>query len=285
MIERSFGDWRLAVAPDLGGAVARLTWRGRDVLRPLPPGSRDVLSAGCFPLTPYANRIARGRFEWCDRTVQLPVLPQFSPHALHGDGWLSSWSDQSGQGGSIVLTHTNADSDWPWPYEARQTFDLTDDGVRIGLSVTNTGDADMPAGLGLHPYFPTTAETRLVLDAPSVWAGEPGAIPQAIRPAEEVFDWTDGPRVAEAPFVDHCYLGWSGSARLIEPDRIVTITASPNARWAHVYAPPGEDFCCVEPVTHRPDAFNAPANEDSGVVALAPGQILLMAMTLSVETA
>lgn len=286
VIERSLGDWRLAVAPDLGGAVARLTWRGRDVLRPLPTGARDVLAAGCFPLTPYANRIALGRFDWRGRKVQLPVLPQFAPHALHGDGWRSAWRDESasdagGAAGSIILSHRSDDSGWPWPYEARQTFELSDDGLRIGLAVTNIGDEDMPAGLGLHPYFPITPQTRLELDAPSVWVGEPGAIPQAVRRAADVYDWADGPTVMGAPFVDHCYVGWSGSARLIEPDRIVTITASPNARWAHVFAPPGQDFCCVEPVTHRPDAINAPADEDSGLAVLAAGQTVSMSLSVS----
>ena len=279
MTEISLGDWALEVSPPVGGAIRRLTWQGQDILRPLPQGSADVLQSGCFPLVPYANRIADGRFRFGGRDVSLPVLPSFAPHALHGDGWLAAWRQAGGDGSSIVLTYGHDAGRWPWSYAAVQTFTLSAAGLEIALSITNTGDKAMPAGLGLHPYFVAGDDTRLFLDASSVWASKAG-IPTGLHPPSEIVDWSVGQRVVDAPFVDHCYADWRGTARLEDHHHTVTITASQNAAWAHVYAP-GERFVCIEPVTHRPDAVHAADHENSGLTALEANQTLAMAMRIS----
>lgn len=281
MIVLEQGDWRLAVRPELGCSIASLTQGGRDVLRPTPDGATDILQTACFPLVPYANRIAGGRFSFGGQAVTLPVLDRFAPHALHGDGWLSSWDLLEQSKGSATFVYRHDAGGWPWPYEAVQTVTLSGSGLRIDLSVLNVAGTPVPAGLGLHPYFPVGGETRLALTAESVWAVDTGLLPTAPVRTSEVFDWSAGPRVADAPFVDNCYAGWGGSARLIEPDRITTITASSGAGWAHVYAP-GQGFCCIEPVTHRPDAVHAPEGEASGLVVLAPGGALSMWMEIAV---
>lgn len=282
MIVLERGSWRLTVRPELGCSISSLTRGGRPALRPTPDGATDILETACFPLVPYANRIAQGRFSFEEQTVALPVLDRFTPHALHGDGWLAPWDllERTDTSASFVYRHEGGA--WPWPYEAVQSFTLTGSGLRIDLSVLNAAETPMPAGLGLHPYFPVADQTRLSLKADAVWAVDEGLIPTAPVSPGEVFDWSTGPRVAEAPFVDHCYAGWDGTARLTGPDRTTTLTASPEAGWGHVYAP-GQDFCCVEPVTHRPDALHAPESEASGLAILAPGRALSMWMEIAVS--
>ena len=282
MIVLERGGWRLTVRPELGCSVSSLTRDGNPVLRPTPDGTTDILETACFPLVPYANRIARGRFDFDGRAVSLPVLDRFAPHALHGDGWRQSWSLLERAEASASFVYRHEGGGWPWPYEAVQTFSLTGSSLRLDLSVLNVAETPAPAGLGFHPYFPVGDQTRLSLKAEAVWAVDEGLIPTAPVPPAGVFDWSTGPRVAGAPFVDHCYAGWDGTARLVEPGRTTTITASPNAGWAHVYAP-GEAFCCVEPVTHRPDAVHAPGGEVSGLVVLAPGRALSMWMEIAVS--
>lgn len=282
MITLERAGWTLTLRPDLGGSIARLIVDGRDVLRPTADGETDILQVACFPLVPYANRIAEGRFTFEGRDVALPALPQFAPHALHGDGWLSAWEVLEQDEASARMAYRHAAGAWPWGYEAEQTFALTEAGLRVDLSVRNTSDAPMPAGLGLHPYFPVAADTRLTLAAASVWRAEGSLIPTAQVGTGEVLDWSQGRSVADAPFVDHCYAGWTGVARLDSGAGATVVRASANAGWAHVYAP-GEDFCCVEPVTHRPNALHAPAGEASGLKVLQPGEGMAMWMEIAVE--
>lgn len=284
MIELVHGDWRLDVAPHLGGSIARLRWRDIDVLRPIPAGSHDALESGCFPLVPYANRIANGRFAFGGRDVELPALPAFAPHALHGDGWQKLWDVVDSDDGLIRLIYRHPADAWPWAYEAKQTFEVVGDRLRVELLLTNSSDEPLPAGLGLHPYFPVTGDTRLTLRAAEVWALGEDDIPTTLEPVGNVFDWSDGPHITEAPFVDHCYSGWDGRAEITGARIKTTVTASANAGWAHVFAPGGA-FCCIEPVTHRPDAVHAPTDEDSGLTVLAPGETLSMWMEIAVSPA
>jgi aldose 1-epimerase len=273
VITLAHGDWIVTVALQ-GGAVAALTKAGQAVLRPTPPGATDPLDFACFPLVPYANRIAEGRFVFDGHEVRLPVLPRFAPHALHGEGWRTVWTVLERTGDRLTLSL--GDSGWPWRYEARQTFSLSDAGLRIDLTLTNRDATPMPAGLGLHPYFPRRPDSRLDAPTTGVWTGD-DIVPDRLAPPAAVFDWTDRP-VADAPFVDHCYEGWDGEAGLSDAGGVTTVRAS--ADRLHVYVPTGEAYLCLEPVSHRPDAFNQAAPGEQGVVVLAPGETLSLWMTV-----
>ncbi|GLK50243.1 aldose 1-epimerase [Brevundimonas intermedia] len=281
------GDWRATVAPEQGGAILSLEWRGQPVFRQTPEGATDMLETACFPLVPYANRIADARFEFEGRDVRLRTLDRFAPHALHGDGWLNPWTVESVDDGSIemVLDWSGGGDgeDWPWPWRARQVVQLTDLGLEVTLSVTNTGDAVMPAGLGLHPYFHKSADSRLSLSATGVWLTDAREIPERVAAPDAVVDWSGGLALAEAPFVDHAYAGWAGAAVMEGGGRRVILCGGAGAEWAQVYAPVGADYFCVEPVTHRPDVLNAPPSEQGGLARLLPGESLSLVMTVIAE--
>src|SRR5215813_9076472 len=68
---------RLVLAPRLGGSIREFKWRGEDVLRPASAGAGDdPFQMACFPMVPFANRVAHGRFDFDGRTVRL--LPNWS---------------------------------------------------------------------------------------------------------------------------------------------------------------------------------------------------------------
>lgn len=277
----SHGNWSLALRPELGAAVTRLTWRDHDIFRPTPNDATDLLESASFPLIPYANRIANGAFAFHDLKIVLPPTPRFEPHALHGVGWLRPWSVRRSEAALIDLTLTaEADADWPWVWTASHSLRLSDEGLEMTLSLTNQDSAPMPAGLGFHPYFATEDRTVMTLAANGVWLTD-ADIPSSLALPVNVVDWRSGARTIDAPFVDNAYAGWSREARLDHHTHVVTITAEANARWVQIYAPGRGGFVCIEPVTHRPDAHNAPATEDAGLVALAPGQTLTTSMRIT----
>lgn len=274
------GDWRLSVNPALGGSIASLTWRERSVLRPTPEGTDDILQTACFPLTPYANRIMGARFNFGGRRVSLPVLDAFAPHALHGDGWLKPWRVEAATVDSAVLVHDHAPGDWPWAYRTVQAFTLSEAGLRIDLSLRNDSEEPAPAGLGLHPYFPRGAATRLTLTADGAWDVNAPGVPWRMIAPRDPLDWSGGRAVAEAPFIDHAYSGWDRRARIDQDDHAVLIGASDTCTITQVFTPLGEDFLCVEPVTHRPDALNGAPDARGAMTVLQPGEVLAMWMTL-----
>lgn len=271
MIVLENGAARLELSPEIGGVVARLTMAGRDILRPTPIGATDVLEAASFPLVPFCNRIPSGRFAFEGRGVILPPNLGDHPHALHGQGWQRAWTVERLDGGEAVLAYDHPPGDWPWAYRAEQRFVLGECGLWIGLSVINTSDTTMPAGLGLHPYFPRRPGERLQAGVDGVWMIDETVLPTVHHVGVWGPDWAAGAALdSQQTLIDHCYTGWTQRAELTAPGLPTTIvTASANCRWLHVYAPSGEAFYCVEPCASRPDPFGA---LDSGIVALAPGQ-------------
>jgi len=280
VVRLTAGDWSATLAPGLGGTILSLEKAGRAIFRPSPEDASDILDTACFPLVPYANRIADGRFTFGGREIMLPVLPRFAPHALHGDGWLRAWSVEQGGDGSVTLGLKGGGDHWPWPWTATQTITLSEQGLRIDLSMTNDATEPAPAGLGLHPYFHRSADMALRLASSGVWLTDAREIPSRLAPPGDIADWTSGLTVSQAPFVDHAYAGWDGRAVLCDASGDIVMTASDTCRWTQVYAPPGEHFVCVEPVTHRPDAVHAPVDEDPGLVVLRPGEALSIWMTV-----
>ncbi|MCW4462082.1 aldose 1-epimerase [Sphingomonas sp. BT-65] len=270
-------SWALELLPALGGAIGALRHDGHDVLRPAPRGIADPLAAGCFPLVPYANRIAHGRFAFAGQEHQLPLNFGDHPHSLHGLGWQAAWTIAATGPDRATLAHTHdGGAGWPWAYRAEQRFTLAPERMRVELSLTNAADTPMPAGLGLHPYFPCDAETYLTFTAERVWLADETMLPTESAPAEAFGDWPATAPVAGTTLIDNAYDGWDGAAGIGQRWGGFAMRGE-GARVLHLYRPPAADFFCVEPVSHLPDAINR-----DGMDVLAPGATLRLAMTLSV---
>jgi aldose 1-epimerase len=238
-----------------------------------------VLEAACFPLVPYANRIADGRFTFGGRTAALSRNMAGQAHPLHGDGWRGAWRIEARGEDFVTLVFEPEATEWPWRYRARQIFRLRPDGLTVELGVSNLDDAPGPFGAGFHPYFPHSATARLTAQTRGVWRWSADLLPTELVAAAP---WSDGAPVRTERLVDHCHTGWSGPARIdLGPGRpSLELTASPELGWLHVFAPPNQDFFCVEPVSHAPNALNMPAPEANGVRTLAPGETLGVWMRL-----
>jgi len=261
----------------LGGAVASLRCGARDILRPSPAGAADPLETACFPLVPYANRIANGRFTFDGVEIRLPLNFGDHPHSLHGVGWQVPWQVSSHTNAEATLAlHHEAAPNWPWRFRAEQHFQLDAGGLAVRLLLANIGQQAMPAGLGLHPYFPRTSETRLTMATGPMWLGDATMLPTHVVGAGTFGDWVGGAALPNI-LIDNSFESWEGIAT-VTTGAATTRIAATGSRGVHLYAPPGADFLCVEPVTHLPDAFNRGFAFD----VLQPGDTL--ALTMRIES-
>lgn len=266
------GPTELVLSPARGGGVLAFEWNGEPVFRAARPGP-SPLDLASFPLVPFSNRIAHGRFAWNGEEVALP--PNFPggghPHAIHGRGWQAAWTVATRDEASATLHYRHAADAWPWAYEAEQRFALTADGLRMELNVRNESGASMPTGLGFHPYFPRADDSRLVARHHAEWQTAPDGLPTALDERPEAIDWWAGAPVG-AREVDTVYAGREGPIRIEWPDRALAldIDLSPALDHTVVFTPRDADFFCVEPVTHATDAINRGGRVD----AVAPGETL-----------
>jgi aldose 1-epimerase len=271
-------DSRVTLDAAHGGAIRQFSWQGLAILRPAAnQADNDPFSLGCFPLLPYANRVANGRFEFAGRAVQLQRNWDQDPHPIHGQGWRRAWVAEQLSESSARLTFQGGGDDWPWRYQAVQEFTAFADGLQIRLVVENQSDDVMPAMLGLHPYFPAPALASVQAHTRTVWLTDAQALPvqEVLAPP----DWSfDRPRSVARVALDHCFGHWDGHAMLRWPDRILTLAAS-GCRALHVYTPAGADFFCVEPQSASAGALNRHLGE---VATLAPGTHAQLSVRFSI---
>ncbi len=269
------GDWRLSLDPHRGGMVRALSRRGKDILRPMPKGADALFDSACFPLAPYANRIADGRFVWEGTAHAIAPNAPDQKHPLHGTAWLGEWSvEVQGTDSATLIHHHAASADWAWAFTLRQHFHLSPDGLEARLELANTDSTAMPAGLGFHPWFARAGVKAIAFDADAVWLADEDMLPTTRAPADALGDWSQGAALERPDLVDHCYIGWPGELRLMREDGDV-IVEGVGTPYLHLYVPPERDFFCAEPQSTMPNAVNrdAPA-------PLAPGETLTVAMRI-----
>lgn len=250
----------LELAPEIGGAIARLDVGGKPLLRRWTGDETDPFSLACNVLMPFSNRISGGGFTWNE--TFYPLGPNFEgePNPIHGDGFLKSWGITK-SGTSAQMTLLNGEIG-PWKYRARQDFHLTPDQLKVTLTIQNTGLYSLPFGLGLHPWFPRNSGTRISFSAKSVWLENTSYLPTKELNLSSAPAWSfEHARSLPATWMNNCYTGFCGSVRIDQTAAAVscTITCDQSLEYAHIFSP-GEasDFFCFEPVTHPVDSLNLP---------------------------
>ncbi len=269
MIDIAGGAWRAALLPARGGALARLTHAGRDVLVPLPDGADPNDSwAGAFVMLPWTNRLDEGRLPHpggvhhfaCNRVVERT--------ALHGLSREHAWAVEGTAPDRAVLTQAIAEG--PYRYAARMEVALGQD-FALTLSVTNTGADGTPFGTGWHPFFVRPPGTRLAFHATGLLTRDERNLPVESVPSPGI----EGGEEAFAGLDTH-FTGWDGQARLVLGEAGFLLRGEEAwSRNIQVFAPHGAGILCAEPVSHVPDAVNRPDLSPLGAMRhLAPGETI-----------
>lgn len=277
VIELAAGPWRAALRPEIGGCLAALDREEVPVLRTMAEDADHPLQSACFPLVPFCNRVAEGRFTWRGHnTIIAPNLPP-QRHPLHGLGWLRQWRAVRRDATSALLEHTHdGTGEWPWAYVAHQHVALDDAGCTVRLMLQNCGAEPFPAGLGLHPYFRRTAHTVITFEAEAMLGIDGELLPDGSQHrADALARWSSGAR-PPATSVDHCFTGWRSAAAIADEVGIITVRGF-GTPHCHVYAPQDGEVLCIEPVNHTPDALNRAPQE---LTLLPPGCAAGIAMRI-----
>ena len=278
MLALGAGDWQAQLLPGHGAAMARLTWRGRDILAPVPEGADPNASfAGAFLMAPWTNRLDQGRIAvdgvpWC-----LPVNRPRDRTAIHGLVRDRAWTVAQQDAAMAVLTLA-LDAP-PFACDTRLEVGLSDAGLHLSLTLTARGDRPQPLGLGWHPWFARPPGTHLAFAARWRCRHDGRQLPVAAEP----FGRLEGDEGTYLGLDTH-FAGWDGEAVLRHPDGAAFRMRARGA-WAtnlQVFAPPGAPVLCVEPVSHLPDAPNRPVLAPLGPMAvLAPGETISGRLALS----
>ena len=262
----------LTLAPELGASIVNWTVRstGQPLLRhsderALNTGLPGKL--GCYPLIPWSNRIADGGFDCPDGWQSLTPNSLTDPLPIHGSAWQQPWQVVSHASNEVVL---QLDSQTPFAYRARQRFHLNEGRLSIELQVTHLADRAAWHGLGLHPYFPRTDNTRLQAKAEQVWLCNASKLPtqRVAIPGEWDFQQT---KALPETLVDNGFCNWDGHCLIQQPDLGYELECQASGSdYYLLYCPAGLAFFCIEPVSHPVNAHHLPGRP--GLRLLEQGQ-------------
>jgi aldose 1-epimerase len=275
------GDVTATFVPQLGMVGASLTHEAQELL-----GQRNGLAAyeakgstmGIPLLYPWANRLSGFQYEVAGKHVTIdPESPRvkLDEHGIPIHGLLSAsphWRAEAKEGGLGATLDYGAHPElleaFPFPHSVVMEVRLADERLTIRTTIVADQGSPVPVSFGFHPYFTLANVPRpewhvelpvtehLILDDRSIPTGE--TEPAAGDP---------GP-LGERSF-DDGYAGLTGDPFVLSGGgRRVEVSFDKGYGYAQVFAPPGQDLICFEPMTA---ATNALVAGGPGLEILQPG--------------
>jgi aldose 1-epimerase len=258
--------------PGAGMLGSSLLHRGEQLLH-VPGGvaayAAGGSTAGIPLLYPWANRLSGWSYEAAGRRVELvrgAAGIQTEEHGLpiHGllgaaRGWQLEWVGADARGAGLrarmdFAAHPELLASFPFPHVLRLEVLLSGSRLRVATIVDATGDVAVPVSFGFHPYLrlPDVAREkwRLTTALGEHLLLDGQMIPSGRREPAEVAAGPLGERVFDDAYAE---LGPPPQFRLTGGGRAIEVACESGYPYAQLYAPPGSEFICFEPMT-------APAN-------------------------
>jgi galactose mutarotase-like enzyme len=263
------------IEPAAGGRIVSLVVGDSERLVSKARGRATALPTywGCYPMVPWAGRLAHGRIPTPDGEVRLE--PNLPPSAIHGLGFEVPWTVVDRSDMDLTMWCELRGRGWPFGGQARQTVRLGAASLDLELEVGGYTRAG-PAGLGWHPWFarPRTGDLELLVDAGAVLVLDGDTVPTGeVRDVTAREDLRSGPMLGDRR-LDHVYVDAASPAVVRWPDLELRIEYDAILNTVVVHTP--EAGVCVEPQTMWPNAplLAARGVPGTGLRTLAPGEIL-----------
>jgi aldose 1-epimerase len=262
----------VSVVPSLGNRAEEIKVHGKNIL--YATGAKAF--NGVPFLAPWGNRIPGGgfwangkRYEFNTGLNNLSINNGITIHGMLSASPLWMVTEMGADAKSAHVTsrlefwrYPDLMANWPFAHEYLMTYTLTASGVEVSIKITNLSAEAMPVVIGFHPYFnlpdvprsETTihipARKHVEMDKDLVATGEltDNTLADEVSLKDHTFDdgFTDLIRDASGLAT----LSFQGTGSKID------VVYGPKYRVALVYAPPGQDFVCFEPMVGITNAVN-----------------------------
>jgi aldose 1-epimerase len=273
----SSGPLDATFLPHLGMLGISLRHRSEELLA--LPGGLDGYRAGNVTglplLAPWANRLGSRRYEvdgvvvdldGLDLTTDERGLPIHGTMTAQPDWEVVAVSQHSLTTRFDSGAHPDLLASFPFPHELSVEVTVDATTLRVATTLLPTGDRAVPVAFGYHPYLCLPGarrdDVRLRMPDRRHLELDDRQLPTGRVRVEEMEDQPVGTRT----FDDLYELGDDRRLALGGGGRRVALELGDGYRFAQVFAPPGAEFVCLEPMT-------APVNAlvDGGYALASPG--------------
>lgn len=275
------GDLEAVFLPGRGMIGASLRDRGAELLRrveDLDTMAAEGRAAGIPLLHPWANRLAGFHYRAAGREVALdpssPLLHRDDNGLpIHGVPWSRlAWevtdARKDGLAARLEWDRREHLAVFPFRHRLEMAVTLRPEGLTWETTLVAGPDGPVPVSFGFHPYFGLPglprARWRLQLPPMTRLALDRYQIPTG---AEEPFAGIDA-ELGTLDFDDGFALRDGVNSFSIEgAGRRVTVECLEGYRYAQVFAPKGQDYVALEPMTAPTNALTT----GHGLLLVPPG--------------
>lgn len=272
-------DLHTTWVPGAGMLGASLVHRGQEMLwqgAGVRAYARQRKFMGIPFLHPWANRLAGFSYRAGGHDV---VLDSASPLLLLDDNGLpihgvltasrrwrmrgaSADDARARLSASLEFDQPDLLAAFPFPHRVELDVELSGGALQVCATLINSGTEPVPVAFGFHPYlrlpgvprrewvvaFPV--RHRLVLDEREIPSGVTERVAHLTGPVG-ARTWDDAfERVAP----DSCF-------ELTAAGRTVEVHYGDGFSVSQIFAPPGAEYLCIEPMTAPPNALRGPDDE------------------------
>jgi galactose mutarotase-like enzyme len=287
----SSGPLEAAFLPETGMLGVSLRHRGEELLA--LPGGLDGYRAGGVTglplLAPWANRLGARRYEVDGVVVDLEGLDLHTDGRgipIHGTmtaqrGWQVVEQDERSFSSRFDFgARPDLLASFPFPHELRIDVTVAATALSVATTLVATSDRAVPVAFGYHPYLCLPGvkrdDVRLRLPARRHLELDDRGIPTGASHAEDAEDGPLGVRTFDDLYAvdDDRRLELTGGGRRL------ALVLDDGYRFAQVFAPPGADHVCLEPMTAAVNAL-----VEGGCSLVAPGTSFTARFSLYVSDA
>jgi aldose 1-epimerase len=166
-VEIAFGDQHATIV-GVGAGLRTYSAGGRDVLDGYAADEPSRSGRGQV-LIPWPNRLEDGAYEFDGHRHQLPLTEPELGNAIHGLVRWETWTVVERERSRVVLEHVlQPKPGFPFTLSLAIEYGLSERGLSVRTTATNSGRNACPFGSGQHPYLTVGTPTvdSVVLRAP-----------------------------------------------------------------------------------------------------------------------
>lgn len=287
----------VTILPELGGSLHQVCLSGHATLHPLLWAVKDVEELydkgiaqyrGAL-LSPFADRIEKGRYVFEEVVYNLPCNEANSQNALHGfvntKPFRVLQSETNGRQASVTLCfkYNGSVTGFPFPFILTVRYVLTATEFGCYTYVQNKGSKNMPIGIGWHPYFQVREDlSQYQLKIP---ANTSFVINEAYINTGVEVPFYDAAKFLELEdnFFFNAFalnqINDSAKTILRDKNRMIDITVKTTGfPFLQLYGIAGKGFA-IEPLTCIGNAFN----NGIGLHVLSPEELMQTSFNVSVK--
>lgn len=275
------GDVRVVLSR-YGAGLRELRVDGREAVCRDTDRARVSWYSGVM-LAPWPNRLRDATWEFEGERLTGTVNEGLG-HGHHGLVFRRPFSVEE-QTSERVRFELELGADPVYPFAVRIAVEYTAvaTGLRCEISATNHDTRRVPFAVGMHPYFPVDAGTRLVLDAEAVLLTDERQLPTGELADPLSLGVAAGVAAdLESLRLDHCFTSLRRDARGVAAAQLLDVDGGVTELWQDESLPYTQVFTLgefpaasglrravgIEPQSAPANAFNS----GEGLVWLAPGE-------------